>query len=620
MTDRSEATGVDDGRDDRRRPGGILDRSDIGRSLRPEASPGRTPGAGPPGAEPHWATRQGRRRHGARPAATPRAWSGSPSAGASSPRSSIPGVDRACTRDLGLIVTDGRDVLLRRADDAEHRVESPVEGVPALSAGQHLPAGPLSDREDRLRPPAPGRRPPAHPVPAAEGELERLSPLRAAAPPPGEPGRGQHGLARRAPGRADALRQRGGITPWPWPARPPGSTGSAGFVGASDGWQDLSRHRRLTWDYDRAEDGNVALTGEVDLGACGGAFVLALGFGPIPPRPAIGPSPACSTTSTASRRNTSAAGRTGRRRFDRPEAGAARAAATSTGSARPSCRPTTPRASRARSSPASRPPGARPGATRRRTGAPGAITWSGPATWWSRPAACSRPGRRPRRSACSHYLRATQMADGHWPQNMWVNGTAVLGRASSSARRPSPSCSLDLLRREGRSDPTSCRGTGRWSGGPSRYIVRSGPSTQQDRWENQRGYTPFTLRGRHLRPAGRRRTGRRTGRAGGRRLPPRDGRRLERRHRELALRRPAPSSPAASGSRAITSRSIPPELGRGATPRIGHVELEETPDRRGAIPVTEVVSPDALALVRFGLRRAGRPADRRHGEGRSTPS
>ncbi len=25
------------------------------------------------------------------------------------------------------------------------------------------------------------------------------------------------------------------------------------------------------------------------------------------------------------------------------------------------------------------------------------------------------------------------------------------------------------------------------------YIVRSGPSTQQDRWENQRGYTPFTL-------------------------------------------------------------------------------------------------------------------------------
>ena len=25
------------------------------------------------------------------------------------------------------------------------------------------------------------------------------------------------------------------------------------------------------------------------------------------------------------------------------------------------------------------------------------------------------------------------------------------------------------------------------------YLVRRGPSTQEDRWENQQGYTPFTL-------------------------------------------------------------------------------------------------------------------------------
>src|SRR5262249_58408197 len=59
----------------------------------------------------------------------------------------------------------------------------------------------------------------------------------------------------------------------PWRAR------SVGFVGASDGWQDLTRHYVLTWAYDLAEDGNVALTGEIDLAACGGEFVLALGFG-----------------------------------------------------------------------------------------------------------------------------------------------------------------------------------------------------------------------------------------------------------------------------------------------------------------------------------------------------
>ena len=60
----------------------------------------------------------------------------------------------------------------------------------------------------------------------------------------------------------------------PWLAR------SVGFVGISDGWQELQAHKRLLRTYQRAENGNVALTGEIDLGASDGVFVLALGFGP----------------------------------------------------------------------------------------------------------------------------------------------------------------------------------------------------------------------------------------------------------------------------------------------------------------------------------------------------
>ena len=56
---------------------------------------------------------------------------------------------------------------------------------------------------------------------------------------------------------------------------------SVGFAGSSDGWQDLSQHYQMTWDYTRAENGNVALTGEIDLAACNGEFTLALGFGGI---------------------------------------------------------------------------------------------------------------------------------------------------------------------------------------------------------------------------------------------------------------------------------------------------------------------------------------------------
>jgi len=52
---------------------------------------------------------------------------------------------------------------------------------------------------------------------------------------------------------------------------------SAGNVGQSDGWQDFARHGALTWEYDAAGPGNVALLGELPRQA-----VLALGFGSSP--------------------------------------------------------------------------------------------------------------------------------------------------------------------------------------------------------------------------------------------------------------------------------------------------------------------------------------------------
>jgi len=53
---------------------------------------------------------------------------------------------------------------------------------------------------------------------------------------------------------------------------------SVGFVGASDGWQDLDQHRELTWSFARADDGNVALTGQLEKAQ----GVIALGFADTP--------------------------------------------------------------------------------------------------------------------------------------------------------------------------------------------------------------------------------------------------------------------------------------------------------------------------------------------------
>ena len=54
----------------------------------------------------------------------------------------------------------------------------------------------------------------------------------------------------------------------------PFTRASAGYVGYSDGWQDFTRHGRMTYTFPREEDGNVALVGEI----AAAEGVLALAF------------------------------------------------------------------------------------------------------------------------------------------------------------------------------------------------------------------------------------------------------------------------------------------------------------------------------------------------------
>ncbi|TIO72233.1 MAG: glucan 1,4-alpha-glucosidase, partial [Mesorhizobium sp.] len=54
---------------------------------------------------------------------------------------------------------------------------------------------------------------------------------------------------------------------------------SAGYVGFSDGWQQLRNGGALDPAAERAEDGNVALTGEIGFSTGKGTALLALGFG-----------------------------------------------------------------------------------------------------------------------------------------------------------------------------------------------------------------------------------------------------------------------------------------------------------------------------------------------------
>lgn len=53
---------------------------------------------------------------------------------------------------------------------------------------------------------------------------------------------------------------------------------SCGFVGFSDGWQDLNENFKMDYEFDHAENGNVAVMGEIDLSQSN-EFTLGIAFG-----------------------------------------------------------------------------------------------------------------------------------------------------------------------------------------------------------------------------------------------------------------------------------------------------------------------------------------------------
>jgi glucoamylase len=53
---------------------------------------------------------------------------------------------------------------------------------------------------------------------------------------------------------------------------------SCGYVGVSDGWQDLKDNKKLDWQFERAEDGNIAMIGEIDI-TKNPEFTVGLAFG-----------------------------------------------------------------------------------------------------------------------------------------------------------------------------------------------------------------------------------------------------------------------------------------------------------------------------------------------------
>src|SRR5271165_675358 len=192
----------------------------------------------------------------------------------------FPRVDQACTRDLGLIVTNGMDFFSEEKRDCGFE-NSPIEaGVPVYQLVNTEKQGRYRIEKEVF----------TDPYRNVVLQHVKFVPLKGAltdyrlyallAPHLANCGADNTGWIGDYKGIPMLFAEHDGCA-LAFGCSAGWKNMSAGFVGSSDGWQDLTRHFQMTWNYARAEKGNVALTAEIDLAACGGEMVMALGFGAI---------------------------------------------------------------------------------------------------------------------------------------------------------------------------------------------------------------------------------------------------------------------------------------------------------------------------------------------------
>jgi glucoamylase len=238
------------------------------------SAPGRGGAFGHPGIEPRW-TRSAKDAVGTAYTSASRVWF-TTSAGVLN-EVYYPTIDRPQIRDLILLVTDGRTFF---HDERRHLVsETEYEGENALAVRitNSDPEGRYRIVKEIVSDPHQACvlmkvRLEAPPELAAELRLFALL-----APHLNVGGAGNNAMVSEVAGRTLLTAYRGDN----WlalGATVPFVRQSCGFVGRSDGWTDLAGDLRMDWQFGHAEDGNVALTGELDLSR-GGELTLGLAFG-----------------------------------------------------------------------------------------------------------------------------------------------------------------------------------------------------------------------------------------------------------------------------------------------------------------------------------------------------
>ncbi|HET7205347.1 MAG TPA: glucan 1,4-alpha-glucosidase [Terriglobales bacterium] len=510
----------------------------------------------------------------------------------------FPRVDNACTRDQGLLVTDGKEFFSEEKRHTTFRVSQLSPGVPAYQLTNTCVQGRYRIVKDVVTDPYRNVVLQKIQFEALQGKFADYRLYALLSPHLGNCGYGNNGWAGDYKGVPMLFAERDGYA-LAFACSIPWTKLSAGFVGYSDGWQDISKNFQMTWEYAQAHNGNIALTGEIDLQASGGQFLLAIGFGGI--------------WSEAGQQALSSI----LDGFDCAQAEYLRhwknwqsrlIALDSQPRDRDLYRTSTAVLR-----------------THESKSLLGGIIASLSIPWgfnkgdedlggyhlvWPRDLVETAGGLLAAGAVDDafrvlRYLEVTQENDGHWAQNLWLDGRPYWGGLQLD-ETAFPVLLLDMLRREA---PVSLGDLTRWWPMVKRaagFIMRNGPVTQQDRWEEDAGYSPFTLAveiaallaaadladlvGEPDAATYLRETGDNWNDNVERWVYAVDA--------DLCRQ---------LGVEGYYVRISPPDTDGAASPVQGFVPIKNRPAGSSDAPASHVVSPDCLALVRFGLRAPDDP-------------
>lgn len=189
-----------------------------------------------------------------------------------------PTVDQPNTRDFQFLISDGETFCHEEKRDLDHRIEYPERDCPFYRLTN-------SERGGRYRITKHVLADPHRSVLLVQTKLEiadeslrgKLRLYALLAPHLGRHGAGNTGWCSEVSG-SHLLHARRGELHLVMGCSRDFCRRSAGYVGASDGWQDLMDNYKMDWGFSRADGGNIALTGEIVLPS-EEPFVVAVAFG-----------------------------------------------------------------------------------------------------------------------------------------------------------------------------------------------------------------------------------------------------------------------------------------------------------------------------------------------------